>query len=62
MMRHAQALEENKRFILQRMEEVRNAFRTIKKTERNINSTKNEIGALQNEITAAMEVPGFKGR
>jgi hypothetical protein len=60
MIRRAQALEEEKKFILQRAEEVRNAFRTIKKTERNITSTKNETSALQNEIVAAMEVPGVK--
>jgi hypothetical protein len=60
MMRRAQALEEEKKFILQRAEEVRNAFRTIKNTERNITSTKHEISALQNEIAAAMEVPGVQ--
>ncbi len=60
MMRRAQALEEDKKFILQRAEDVRNAFRTIKKTERSITSTKNDISALQNEIATTMEVPGVQ--
>jgi hypothetical protein len=60
MTRRAQALEEDKKFILQRAEDVRNAFRTIKKTERKVTSTKNEISAMQNEIAATMEVPGVQ--
>lgn len=60
MMARAKGLEKEKKLILQRAEEVRNAFRTIKKTERNITSTKNEMGALQNEIEAAMVVPGVQ--
>ena len=59
MMRRAQALEHQKKYILQRAEDVRNAFRTIKKTNRSITATKSDIRALENEIAATMEVPGL---
>jgi len=60
MLRRANALEEEKKHILDKAVEVRNAFRTIKKTEKKIAVRKTEISGLEREITETLEMPGVR--